>query len=68
MPESFDDLPPITDPDLIHVEAALIRAARAARELAARTGTPLVLMEDGVVVGKMIDPVTLEAGPSFLLR
>jgi high-affinity K+ transport system ATPase subunit B len=33
------------------VPAALARAAQSARELAARTGTPLVVARDGKLVG-----------------
>ena len=34
---------------------ALLRAARRAREIARRTGTPLVIIRDGVLVEEMVD-------------
>ena len=40
----------IKDPDLLGVEAALLRAAKDARIVAAFTDTPLVTWEDGRVV------------------
>lgn len=40
----------VTDPDILGVGPALRRAARRARELAARTNTPLVIWRDGKVV------------------
>ncbi len=43
------------DPDIIGSLPALRRAARAARKLAARTGTPLYIFKDGRVVD--INPV-----------
>ena len=42
------------DPDLRGAEAALKRAAKAARRIAKATGTPLVIWEDGKVVEKWI--------------
>lgn len=36
--------------------AALIRAAQRAREIAIRTGTPLIVMLDGKVVEKIVTP------------
>lgn len=41
---------PIRDPDLRHVEAALIRAAANARALALATGTPCYVWKDGRIV------------------
>ena len=38
------------------VEAALRRAAQRARELAAQTGTPLVIYKNGKIVKLMISP------------
>ena len=38
------------DPDILGSWAALCRAARAARQLAEQTGTPLYVWEDGKVV------------------
>ena len=40
----------VTDPDILGVGSALCRAARRARELATRTGTPLIIYRDGKVV------------------
>ncbi len=44
----------IRDKDFAGAEAALLRAALRAREIAAQTGTPLVIYEDGRVVKKKI--------------
>ncbi len=44
----------IIDKDLAGVEAALLRAALRAREIAFQTGTPLVIFKDGRVVEKKI--------------
>jgi hypothetical protein len=44
----------VKDPDLLGVEPALRRAARAARRIAKATNTPLVIWEDGKVVMKRI--------------
>jgi hypothetical protein len=41
---------------LTGVEAALQRAALRAREIAAQTGTPLVIYKDGKIVKLMISP------------
>ena len=46
----------LPDADMQAVPAALVRAARSARELAARCGTPLIFSEKGRVIEK---PVTL---------
>ena len=43
-------VPPLSDPLLLKAGDALIRAARSARELALRTGTPCYIWEDGRVV------------------
>jgi hypothetical protein len=40
----------LADADMQAVPAALARAAQSARELAARTGTPLVVARDGKLV------------------
>jgi hypothetical protein len=45
-------------PDLLGVEAALLRAAQRARERARMTGTRLVFSEDGVL--KFVAPDRLE--------
>ena len=44
----------IRDPDMAGVGPALLRAAKRAREIAARTHTPLIYYENGRVVRKMI--------------
>lgn len=40
----------VTDPDILSAGAALLRASRRARELAARTGTEFVVIRDGKLV------------------
>ena len=47
------------DPDFVGAEAAIRRAARRARDVARRTGTPLVLWRDGKVVHVHPDEVEL---------
>jgi len=42
----------VKDPDLLGVEPALRRAAKAARRIARATNTPLVIWENGKVVEK----------------
>lgn len=44
-----------TDPDIVGSFPALRRAAKAARKLAERTGTPLYVLKDGRVVN--LNPV-----------
>ncbi len=44
----------LPDADMQAVPAALARAARRARELAARSGTPLILSENGRVIEKQV--------------
>jgi|688.fasta_scaffold424972_1 hypothetical protein len=39
-----------TDEDMENATAALIRAAKAARKLARQTGTPIVVLRDGMLV------------------
>ena len=59
---AFDPIVPVSrqrDKDMRGAPAALVRAARRAREIAVRTGTPLVIVEDGRVVEKWVDPETL---------
>jgi hypothetical protein len=51
--------PPVSrlkDADMRAVPAALVRAGQRAREVAARTGTPLVVSQDGVVVEVEVTP------------
>ncbi|MBV5346729.1 hypothetical protein JZU46_00635 [bacterium] len=40
----------LTDADMQAVPAALARSAQSARDLAARTGTPLVVVRDGRLI------------------
>jgi len=44
----------LADADMQAVPAALARAAQSARELAARTGTPLVVSRQGKLVEAMV--------------
>jgi len=44
----------LTDADMQAVPAALARAALRARELAARTGTPLVVVRDGKLIEAVV--------------
>jgi hypothetical protein len=50
-PQSVSRLP---DTDMQAVPAALARAAQSARELAARTGTPLVVARDGKLIEAVV--------------
>ncbi len=47
----------LPDHDMQSVSAALVRSALRARELASRTGTPLIITRDGKVVEQMIAPL-----------
>ncbi len=44
----------LKDADMRAAPAALVRAAQRAREVAARTGTPLIVVQNGKVVEKII--------------
>ena len=44
----------LPDADMQAVPAALARAAQKARELAARTGTPMISVVDGKLVEEMV--------------
>ncbi|MFA6311328.1 MAG: hypothetical protein WCV99_00455 [Sterolibacterium sp.] len=46
----------LPDADMQAVPAALARAAQRAREIAASTGTPLVIRQNGKLVEEMIPP------------
>ena len=46
----------LPDADMQAVPAALARAALRARELAARTGTPLVVVRDGQLIDEVAVP------------
>lgn len=48
----------LADADMQAVPAALARAAQSARELAARTGTPLVVARDGKLMDALVQPET----------
>lgn len=54
-PLHFSNLP---DADMQAAPAALARAALRAREIAARTGTPLVTSKDGKVIEEYISPAS----------
>jgi len=45
----------LPDPDMQAAPRALLRAAQHAREIARQTGTPLVIVENGVLIE---EPVT----------
>jgi hypothetical protein len=51
IPQSISSLP---DADMQAAPAALARAAQRARELAARSGTPLIYAENGEVVERIV--------------
>lgn len=44
----------LADTDMQAVPAALARAAQRAREIAARTGTPLIVAKDGLLIEETI--------------
>ena len=44
----------LKDADMRAAPAALMRSAQRAREIAARTGTPLIVTENGLLVAKAI--------------
>lgn len=44
------EISPLPDPDTKNATAALIRAAKRARKLAAQTGTEIVVMRDGKMI------------------
>lgn len=57
----LNPIPPssrLADPDMQAAPAALVRAAQRARELAARTHTPLVVSKNGKLVEETIKPNT----------
>ena len=54
----------LADADMQAVPTALARAAQSARELAARTGTPLVVARDGKLVEEEIPLDVAKAGNS----
>lgn len=46
----------LADADMQAAPVALARAAQRAREIAARTGTPVIVMRDGKLVEEMVTP------------
>ena len=50
----------IQDPDLARVEAALQRAGIRAREIARRTGTPLVIYKNGRIILQSVEEETFQ--------
>ncbi len=44
----------LKDADMRAAPAALVRAAQRAREIAARTGTPLIVTQNGALVEKAV--------------
>jgi len=53
----------LPDADMQAVPAALVRAGIAARELARRTGTAVVVVRDGVLVEERVDDSPQSATP-----
>lgn len=51
----------LKDADMRAAPAALVRAAQRAREIAARTGTPLIVTQNGVLVGKAVAADMIES-------
>lgn len=47
----------LADADMQAVPAALARAALRAREIAASTGTPLIVTKDGKLIEEIVTPV-----------
>lgn len=54
----------LPDADMQAAPRALLRAAQRAREVARRTGTPLVIVRDGELVEELISDDEAEAGTS----
>lgn len=54
IPEPAVPVSRLPDADMQAAPAALVRAARRARDLAMRSGTPLVVSENGQVVEKRV--------------
>jgi len=50
----------LPDSDMQGAPRALLRAARRAREIAFRTGTPIVIVRDGVLVEEIVTEKDLE--------
>ena len=56
----------LADTDMQAVPAALARAAQRAREIAARTGTPLIIVRDGQLIEELVTSELSKATGSFL--
>ena len=56
----------LDDTDMRAVPAALARAAQRAREIAARTGTPLIIVRDGQLIEELVTSELSKATGSFL--
>ncbi len=55
----LNTIPPtshLADPDMQAAPAALVRAAQRAREVAARTHTPLIVVKNGKMVEETVPP------------
>jgi hypothetical protein len=50
----------LADADMQAVPAALARAAQRAREIAAKTGTPLILTRDGKLVEEFVTTAAIK--------
>lgn len=55
----------LADTDMQAVPAALARAAQRAREIAARTGTPLIVAKDGLLIEETVMADGLKAVERF---
>jgi hypothetical protein len=53
----------LPDADMQGADAALLRAARRAREIARQTNTPLIIMRDGKLVEEWITDDNLDPEP-----
>ena len=51
---SSEPKPNSPDPDMEGADAALLRAARRAREIARQTNTPLIIVRDGKIVEEWV--------------
>lgn len=58
----------LPDPVMQGAPRALLRAARRAREIAMQTGTPLVIVRDGVLVEEMVTDLDDELPVSHTVR
>jgi hypothetical protein len=58
----------LKDADMRAAPAALVRAAQRAREIAARTGTPLIVTQNGKLVEKTVTSEMIESEVDRLSR